>query len=103
MAWEMKASLTTHQIAEAGRLLVQYRLALEGMESVRAAPGSGHHLETSGRRALEVYSNLGPKPAGGKGRPALDPALTRSKHERILDTDFAEFLLPGRVNELLSS
>jgi hypothetical protein len=30
-----------------------------------------------------------------------DPGLARSKHERILDTDFSEFLLPRRVGELL--
>ncbi|MGH7429887.1 MAG: hypothetical protein ACREJ4_16235 [Candidatus Methylomirabilaceae bacterium] len=30
-----------------------------------------------------------------------DPGLTRSKHERILDTDFSEFLLSRRAGELL--
>jgi hypothetical protein len=99
-----------------------------------------------------VYSNREPKPAGGKGRPALawmldgassadliavtdlsthrvwlfrreeafglaqqhpasgghhlvmvtDPGLTRSKHKRILDTDFSELLLERRVGELLT-
>jgi hypothetical protein len=29
-----------------------------------------------------------------------DPGLTRSKHDRILDAHFSEFLLERRVDEL---
>jgi hypothetical protein len=151
MKVEMTVELSTRQISEAGKLLVQYRLQLEGVESERNAPGSKPHLVAAGSSTIEVYSNREPKPAGGKGRLALawmldgasaadliavtdlsthrvwlfrrqeafalaqqhpasgghhlvmvtDPGLTRSKHERILDTDFSEFLLERRAGELL--
>ncbi len=147
----MTAELSTRQISEAGKLLVQYKLQLEAVESERSTPGTKPHLVAAGASTIEVYSNREPKPAGGKGRPALawmldggsaadliavtdlstdrvwlfrrdeafalaqqhpasgghhlvmvtDPGLTRSKHERILDTDFSEFLLSRRAGELL--
>jgi hypothetical protein len=147
----MAIELSTRQISKAGKLLVQYRLQVEGIESKNVAVGNEHHLEVSGGHTIEVYTNLKPKPAGGKGRPALawmldgrssagliavtdlltdrvwlfqrdeaftvaqqhpasgghhlvmvtDPGLTTSKHERILDSDFSEFLVQRRAAELL--
>jgi hypothetical protein len=149
----MAFELSTRQIADAGKLLVQYRLQTQGIESRHAGPGSTHHLEGPAGLKIDVYTNLRPKPAGGKGRPALawmldgrssadliavtdlstdrvwlfrreeafaaaqqhpasgghhlvmvtDPGLIRSKHERILDTDFTEFLLQRRAAELMRS
>lgn len=62
----MVIELTTRQISEAGKLLVQYKLQLEGIESQRAALGSEHHLEALSGHTIEVYANREPKPAGGK-------------------------------------
>jgi hypothetical protein len=126
---------------------------VEGVASREAALGHKHHLEVNNGHTIEVYTNLRPKPAGGKGRAALDwmldgrstadliavtdlsadrvwlfrreeafrlaqqhpasgghhlvmvtdPGLTRSKHERILDSDFSEFLLQRRATDLLHS
>jgi hypothetical protein len=116
-----------------------------------ASPGSPHHLEAASAITIEVYAKQEPRPAGGKGRLALDwmldgysradvlavadlsthrvwlfrrteafglaqqhprsgnhhlimvtdPALSRSKHLRILDTHFAGFLLERRANQLM--
>jgi hypothetical protein len=153
-ALPMTRELTKTEISAAARLLVEYRLAREGVKVNRQA---GHHLVASSgsgtTRTVEVYGNRGPKPAGGIGGPALawklngdSPAdliavadlstdrvwlfgreevyrlaqqhpasgghhlimvthrdLTRSKHERILDADFADHLLPRKVDWLFGS
>jgi hypothetical protein len=146
----MPMKFSPRQISEAGRLLVLQRLQGEGMV-VRPAPaGSSHHLETRSGVTIEVYVKREPRPAGGKGRLALnwmldgrsradliavtdistlrvwlfrtteafslaqqhprsgnhhlimvtDPGLSRSKHQRILDIHFAEFLLERRIQML---
>jgi hypothetical protein len=147
----MRVTLTTRKISTAGKLLVQYKLALEGIETTLASAGTGH-VETGTGASIQVYTNREPKPAGGNGRPALawmlsgnspadfiavtdlstdrawlfrrkeaftlaqqhpesgnhhlvmvtDRGLT-SKHARILDDDFTEFLIERRANELLST
>jgi len=67
--------LNIREIAAAARLLVQYRLSLEGIQSITAEPGSTAHMEAwkdgGSSRTVDVYGNRSPKPAGGKGRPAL--------------------------------
>ncbi|MDG4648022.1 hypothetical protein P6F26_06165 [Roseibacterium sp. SDUM158017] len=73
----MNDSLSTAQIGRGGELLVQYRLLTLGIESaamttdagvdlVAYAPGMSHAL------TVQVKTNLRPKPAGGRGKPALD-------------------------------
>ena len=153
----MASSLSTRQIAEAGRLLVRYRLLLEGIETTPVETPTRYHLATRVAQdeatTIAVYANRAPKPAGGTGRAALawmldgtseadlvavadlstnrvwifrtteaievaqqhppsgehhlimvtDPGLTGSKHDRILDTDFSEFLLERRAAELLTA
>ena len=67
--------LNTREIAATARLLVQYRLSLEGIQAIIEEPGSTAHMEAwkvgGPSRTLDVYGNRGSKPAGGKGRPAL--------------------------------
>jgi hypothetical protein len=66
--------LSSRQISEAGRLLVQYQLAKHGIAAQPANAGAGFHLAlqtTRGPETVRVYTNRAPKPAGGKGRPAL--------------------------------
>ena len=68
---------TAQQIGKAGELLVQYRLLLVGIESARMATDTGIDLVaynpvTDRPVTIQVKSNLGPKPAGGTGKPALD-------------------------------
>ena len=147
----MPGELTTREIASTARLLVQYRLALEGAGALEDGQRRLVATDRSGtKRTIEVYGNRAPKPAGGKGRPALawmldgeattdliavadlssdrawlfgreeayrlaqqhpqsgghhlimvtDPGLTDSKHERILDSDFADHLLHRKAAEL---
>jgi hypothetical protein len=141
-------NLDRRGISTAGKLLVQYKLALEGFETT----AGGSHLKTKSGASISVYSNQRPKPAGGTGRPALawmlngesatdliavtdlstnrawlfrreeaftlaqqhpgsgnhhlvmvtDSGLT-SKHARILDSDFSEFLIERRAEELLNT
>jgi hypothetical protein len=54
-------------------------------------------------RTSEAFSLAQQHPASGGHHLIMvtDPGLTRSKHERILDSDFAEFLLERRAIELL--
>ncbi|MGH7631004.1 MAG: hypothetical protein ACREOF_16785 [Gemmatimonadales bacterium] len=63
----MTTELSTRQISEAGKLLVQYKLQLEAVESERSTPGTKPHLVAAGASTIEVYSNREPKPAGRQG------------------------------------
>lgn len=70
-------SLKTAQIGRCGELLVQYYLLRRGVESAAMTTDSGVDLvaySAKSRRPLtiQVKTNLAPKPAGGKGKPALD-------------------------------
>src|SRR5687768_8026483 len=67
--------LSTRQISEAGRLLVQYQLAKHGIAAQPSDSDAAFHLRVERSHAAETirtYTNRSPKPAGGKGRPALD-------------------------------
>jgi len=69
--------LPPRQIGKLGELLVQYKLLEHGIESAHLTTDAGVDLvayHSSGRRAftIQVKTNLRPKPAGGKGKPALD-------------------------------
>lgn len=65
------------QIGRAGELLVQQKLLLRGFESSQMTTDSGIDLVAfSPKRkkvlTIQVKTNLKPKPAGGKGKPALN-------------------------------
>ncbi|HYW10415.1 MAG TPA: hypothetical protein VE871_00620 [Longimicrobium sp.] len=67
----------TRQIAEAGRLLVQDQLRLEGIETDRAPARADHHLviRAPGHLAgttIRVQAKSEPMPGGGTGRLALN-------------------------------
>lgn len=69
--------LSTAQIGKAGELLVQQKLLLNGIESAPLTTDSGIDLVAFSRKqsdavTIQVKTNLGPKPGGGKGKPALD-------------------------------
>jgi hypothetical protein len=69
--------LSMSQIRRSGELLVQYRLLKRGIESAPMTTDSGVDLVVYApwRKlavTIQVKSNLRPKPAGGKGRMALD-------------------------------
>jgi hypothetical protein len=102
--------LTTAQIGRCGEILVQYRLLNQGIESAAMTTDAGVDLVAFGpqRRAvsIQVKTNLKPKPAGGKGRPAYDwwipenspaelVALVDLEHERV-------WLLKHRELELMA-
>src|SRR4051794_30143525 len=70
----MKRTLARREISTAGKLLVQYKLALEGIETT----AEGSHVTTKAGASIGVYSNQKPKPAGGNGRPALAWMLNSS-------------------------
>jgi len=68
---------TKQQIGKAGELIVQQKLLLMGIESAPLTTDSGIDLVTYSKNkddALtgQVKSNLELKPAGGKGKLALD-------------------------------
>ncbi len=70
-------ALTTAQIGRCGELLVQYRLLRQGIESAALTTDAGVDLVAYAPRlaralTVQVKSNLRPKPAGGRGKPALD-------------------------------
>ena len=74
---------TTAQIGASGELLVQYRLLKHGIESARMTTDAGVDLvvydSRLGRaRTVQVKTCGQPKPAGGKGRPALDWWLSKT-------------------------
>lgn len=64
--------MNTQHIGAAGELLVQYRLVKLGIDSARLTTDAGIDLVVyapADRSALtvQVKTNLGPKPAGGRG------------------------------------
>ena len=68
--------LGTQAIGAAGELLVQYQLLRQGIDSARLTTDSGIDLVmyVPGHRSaatIQVKTNLGPKPAGGKGKLLL--------------------------------
>ena len=69
--------LSTQQIGRLGELLVQYELLRSGIDSAPMTTDAGVDLvaysETRGRSfTIQVKASLTPKPAGGKGAPAID-------------------------------
>lgn len=69
--------MTKQQIGKCGELLVQYKLLLQGIESSPLTTDSGVDLVAFSHRnrkavTIQVKSNQRPKPAGGKGKLALD-------------------------------
>jgi hypothetical protein len=80
-----RAKLTKAQIGRCGELLVQYRLLKYGIESAQMTTDTGVDLvafisEFQRAITIQVKANERSKPAGGKGRPALDWWLKRDKH-----------------------
>lgn len=70
-------TLKTAQIGRCGELLVQYHMLLLGIESAPMSTDSGVDLVAYAPRmvapvTVQVKANLRPKPAGGKGKAALD-------------------------------
>lgn len=68
-------ALKTAQIGRLGELLVQMRLLEQGIDSAPTTTDSGIDLLAlgpSGARAIQVKTNLKPKPAGGRGRDSVD-------------------------------
>ena len=70
-------SLATSQIGRLGELLVQYELLRHGIDSSPMTTDKGidlvaYHHKYKMARTIQVKTNLGPKPGGGKGSPALD-------------------------------
>jgi len=66
--------VNTHKISEAGRLLVQAKLAKAGVSckpALRNAAGA-HFIVGPEQITLRVATNLQPKPGGGKGSPVLE-------------------------------
>lgn len=71
------SALTPAQIGRSGELLVQYRLLSHGIESSAMTTDAGIDLVAYApamARAItiQVKTNLRPKPAGGRGKPAFD-------------------------------
>jgi hypothetical protein len=69
--------LSTQHIGRLGELLLQYELLRYGIDSAALTTDSGIDLvaysKVKGRPfTIQVKSNLGPKPGGGKGSLALD-------------------------------
>ena len=69
--------LKKSQIGRCGEILVQYLLLLRGIESAPMTTDAGVDLVTYSHQSsrpttIQVKTNHNPKPAGGKGRPALD-------------------------------
>lgn len=70
-------ALTTAQIGRCGELLVQLELLLMEIDSAPLSTDTGIDLVAYSPRTklphtIQVKTNLKPKPAGGKGKPALD-------------------------------
>lgn len=70
-------TLSSAQIGAAGVLLVQYQLLKNGIDSAPMTTDVGIDLVaySPARTApltIQVKTNLAPKPAGGRGQPALD-------------------------------
>lgn len=70
-------TLSTAQIRKAGELLVQHHLLLHGIESSHMSADARVDLVAYSPRAkqtrtIQVKTNLRPKPAGGRGKLALD-------------------------------
>jgi hypothetical protein len=64
--------MSTQHIGAAGELLVQYQLLKMGIDSARMTTDAGVDLVVyaPGRRSastVQVKTNMGPKPAGGRG------------------------------------
>jgi hypothetical protein len=77
MPLKSATTLRTAQIGASGVLLIQYRLLKHGIESAPMTTDAGVDLVVYAplsERALtvQVKTNLRPKPAGGKGKLALD-------------------------------
>ena len=69
--------VNTQQIGRCGELLVQYKLLRLGIESAPMTTDAGVDLvayAASSHRAVTILVKCtdGPKPGGGKGKPALD-------------------------------
>ncbi len=72
-----RVKVNTQRVGRAGELLVQFMLLREGIESSPLTTDAGIDLVAFSprrRRAftIQVKTNLRPKPAGGRGKPALD-------------------------------
>ena len=65
---EMTVELSTRQISEAGKLLVQYKLQLEGVDSERNALGSKPHLVAAGSSDRGLLKSR--TQAGGRKGPS---------------------------------
>ncbi|HST63310.1 MAG TPA: hypothetical protein VLK84_31660 [Longimicrobium sp.] len=68
--------MSTTQINEAGRLLVQAQLHSHGIETDRAPAGADHHLVIRApghlaEKTIRVQAKSEPMPGGGTGRLAL--------------------------------
>lgn len=68
--------MTTAQIGASGVLLIQYQLLKRGINSAPMTTDDGIDLVVYARRSqavtVQVKTCLRPKPAGGRGGPALD-------------------------------
>lgn len=74
---ERSMTQSTAQIGRSGELLVQYRLLKLGIESAPMTTDYGIDLVVYAPKVMrsltiQVKANKGPKPAGGRGRMALD-------------------------------
>jgi hypothetical protein len=79
----MSDTSSTHEISSQGKLLVTDRLRALGFQVVAAPRGTGHHLlirrdGTAPQQSMWLSTNVRPKPAGGKGPPALNWKIPRT-------------------------
>jgi hypothetical protein len=104
----MSPKLTTAQIGKCGKILVQYRLLLLGIESAPMSTDTGVDLvayspNRQSAYTIQVKTNLKPKPGGGSGKSALDwwvpetspaqfVALVDLSNERVWLLSHAELL-----------
>jgi hypothetical protein len=73
----LPTKLTTQHIGRLGELLVQYRLLEHGIDSAAMTTDAGVDLVAYSAAqeksfAIQVKTNLKPKPGGGKGSPGVD-------------------------------
>jgi hypothetical protein len=102
--------LGTQAIGAAGELLVQYQLLKQGVDSARLTTDSGIDLVmyVPGHQTaatVQVKTNLGPKPAGGKGKLLLSwsfPDDCKAQWLACVDmsTDSAWMFPIGRAREI---
>jgi hypothetical protein len=89
MGEQMEASLRTAQIGASGVLLIQYRLLKCGIESAPMTTDAGIDLVVYPPKmekavTVQVKTCLKPKPAGGRGKLALDWWLPRTSPAELV-------------------